>query len=75
MGLQETSHVLDTEDVDAFSDELVDEAQVVVESVLGLLGIRNVSAVADDGFANTTGLLRSVDTKLHLWEALVAETC
>lgn len=75
MGLQQTSHVLDTEDVDALSDELVDEAQVVVQSVLGLLGIRDVSAVADDGFANTSSLLRGVDTKLHLWEALVAGTC
>ena len=66
LGLQQTSHVLDAEHVDALSDELIDEVEVVVEGVLGLLGVRDITAVADDGLADTTGLLRGIDTELQL---------
>lgn len=70
MRLQQASHVLDTEDVDAFSNELVDEAEIVFQSVLGLLGISDVTTVAHDSFANTSSLLGGVNTELHLWKML-----
>lgn len=64
--LQETRHVLDAKNVNALGDELLDEIQVVLESVLGLLRTGNVSTVANNSLADTACLLRSVDTQPHL---------
>lgn len=64
--LQETSHVLHTEDVDAFVDELVDEVKIVLESIFGLLGAGNISAIANDGLNHSTSLLGGIDTELQL---------
>ena len=66
LGLQKTGHILDTEDMDTFLDELVDEVKVVLKGIFGLLGVGDVTAVADDGFADTTGLLGSVNAEFHL---------
>lgn len=66
LGLEETSHVLDTENVDTLLHELVNEVEVVLQGVLGLLGAGDITTVADDGFNNTAGLLGSVDSKFHL---------
>jgi hypothetical protein len=65
-GFQETSHILDTKNVNTLGNELVDKVKVVLEGILGLLGVGNITAVADYSFANTTGFLGSVDTQFHL---------
>lgn len=64
--LEETGHVLDGEDVDALLDELVDEVEVVLERVFGLLGVGQVTRVADGSLDDSAGLLGSVDTELHV---------
>lgn len=66
LGLEETGHVLDTEDVDAFLDERVGEVEVVLKSVLSLLGVGNVTRVTDSTLNNTTGLLGGIDTDLQV---------
>ena len=66
LGLEESSHVLDTEDVDALMYELVDEVKVVLERVLRLLGAGDIAAVADDSLTDTTGLLCGIDTELQV---------
>lgn len=66
LGLEQTGHVLDAENVDAFAAELADEVEEVLEGVLGLLLARNIAGVAHDGFNDATGLLRRVDTELHV---------
>lgn len=71
LGFQQASHILDAEDVDTLVDELIDEVEVVLKSVFALLGARNVTAVAYDGLADTTSLLRGVDTELQLSARLV----
>ena len=66
LGLEQTSHVLETKNVDTLLDELLDEVEVVLESVLGLVGARDITAVAHGGLDDTTGLLGGIDTQLHL---------
>ncbi len=66
LGLQQTGHVFDTQNVDSFLDQLIDEVEVVFQGILGLCGTGNISAVANDGFTNTAGLLRSIYAKSHL---------
>lgn len=66
LGLEKTGHVLDAQNVDALVDELIDEVEVVLEGVLCLLRVGNITAVADGGLNDTTSLLRGVDTKAHL---------
>lgn len=68
--LEQTGHILDTEDVDALLDELGNEVQVVLEGVFGLLGAGDIPAVAHDGLDDTTCLLSSVDTQLHVLEVV-----
>lgn len=63
--LQHTSHILDTENVRANLDDLVNEAEVVVEVVL-LAGVQHVTAVADGTFDDTTGSHDSLHTDLEL---------
>lgn len=63
MRLQETGHVLYTEDMDTLGHKLVHKVEVVLQGVLCLLWVRNIARVANDGLANTAGLLRSIDTK------------
>jgi hypothetical protein len=70
LGLEETSHVLDAEHVDALVHELVDELQVVLEGVLGLVRVRDVAGVADNGLADTTRLLRGIDTELQVLDVV-----
>ena len=67
--LEQPGHILDTENMNTLGDKLVDEVKVVLESVLGLLGVGDITGVADNGFDNTTGLLSSVDTEFHLQRA------
>lgn len=66
LGFEETGHVLDTEDVDAFLDERVGEVEVVLKSVLSLLGVGNVTRVTDSTLNDTTGLLSGIDTDLQV---------
>lgn len=65
-GFQQTSHILDTEDMNAFFHKLIHEVEVILQSVLGLFGACDITAVADNSFTNTTSFLGSVDTKSHL---------
>lgn len=44
LGLEDSSHVLDTQDVNAALDELIDEVKVVLERVLGPSRVRDVTA-------------------------------
>ena len=65
-GLQKTSHILDTQDVNALIDELLDEVEVILERVLGLLGASDVTTVANNGLDDTSCLLGSVNAEPHL---------
>lgn len=64
--LQQARHILNTKDVYAFRDELIDKVHVVLQSVLRVRRASNVPAVADNGFADTSSLLGSINTKFHL---------
>ena len=64
--LEKASHIFDTEYVDTLIDELVNEIEIILKSVFRFLRVRNITAVADDCFANTAGLLRSIDAELQL---------
>jgi hypothetical protein len=69
-GLEQTGHVLDTEDVNALLDELVGEVEVILERVLGLLGVGEITRVANGGLDDTSGLLGGIDTKLHVLDVV-----
>ena len=71
LGLEQTSHILEAKNVDTLLDELLDEVEVVLESVLGLVGARDITAIAHGGLDDTTGLLGGIDTELHLREKSV----
>ncbi len=64
--LEQTGHVLDAQDVNTFSDDLIHEVKVIVEGVLSLGLARDVATVANDSFDHTTGLLSSVNAEFHL---------
>ena len=66
MGFEEAGHILDAEHMYAFTDKLVDEVKIVLESVFLLLGGCHISAVTDNGFADTTRFFGRIDTKPHL---------
>jgi hypothetical protein len=46
LGLEQSSHVLDSEDVDTAVDELLGKVEIVLESVLGLLRVGDISGIA-----------------------------
>ena len=66
MGLEKTRHILDAEDVDALSNELIDEVKIVLQRVLRLLRVGDIAAVADRSLDDTTCLLGGVNTELQL---------
>ena len=66
LGLEKACHILDAEDVDSLSDELIDEIEVVFQRVLGLRRVSHIAAVADRSLDDTTGLLGGVNTELQL---------
>ena len=53
--------------MDPLFDELIDEVQVVLECVLGLLGVSDIARVTDGCLDDTAGPFRRIDTKPHLW--------
>ena len=53
--------------MDSLSDELIDEVQVVLERVLGLLGVRDITGVTNSCFDDSARFFRRIDTKPHLW--------
>jgi len=67
---QQTRHVFDPQHVDPLFDELVDEVQVVLECILGFLGVRDITGVTDGCFNNTARPFRRIDTKPHLRRAV-----
>ena len=70
LGLQQTGHVLDGQDVDSLSDELVDKVEVVLQRVFGLLGVGDITGVAHNGLDDTSSLLGSIDSKLHVFNVV-----
>lgn len=58
--------------MNALGYQLVNKVQVVLESVLCLLWVGNVTAVAYNSFADTAGLLGSIYTEPQLHWILVA---
>lgn len=56
----------------ALGYQLVNKVQVILESVLRLLWVGNVAAVAYNSFADTAGLLSSIYTEPQLHRTLVA---
>ena len=64
--LEEASHILNAQNMDTLLDELVDKVEVVLEGVLGLLRVGNITAVANGSLDDTASLLRGIDTKTHL---------
>lgn len=66
VGLQETSHILHTKDMDALFHELVNKLEVILQGVLLLVGACNIAAVTNDSLANTTSLLGGIDAESHL---------
>lgn len=69
-GLEKTSHIFDTENVDSLLHELVDEVEVVLEGVLRLLGVGEITRVADGSFDDSSSLLGGVDTELHVLDVV-----
>lgn len=65
VGLENTSHILDTKDINVESDKVVNELEIVFKVIL-LVGVKHVTAVANGTLANTAGLLDSLDTNLEL---------
>lgn len=63
--LEDTSHILDTQNIDVKLDQLVNQVNVVFEVVL-LVGVQHVSRNAHSTLGNTTSLLNSLDTDLEL---------
>lgn len=64
--LEQPGHVLDGQDVDSLCNKLIDKVEVVLQVVLGLLGVGNVSGVTDDGLDDTSSLLGGIDSELHV---------
>lgn len=67
---EKSSHIFDTEHVDAFLNQLVHEIHIVLKGILGLLGIGDVTAVAYNRLADTASLLGGIDAEFHLSEQL-----
>ena len=66
-GAQQTRHVLDRQHVRAGVDDLLGQAQVVVEGVQLLARIGQVAGVADRDFGyGRTGVADRVDGRAHL---------
>ena len=63
---EQTRHVLDTKDVDAFGNKLVDEVKIVLQGILRLLRVGDIATVAHSSFHDTTSLLGSVNAEFHL---------
>jgi hypothetical protein len=64
---ENSSHVLDAEDMCPHGDDFVDEIQVVSQTIL-FLGVQHVAAVADRSLHNAACLLNSFYTDLKLVE-------
>mmetsp|Transcript_2496 Transcript_2496/g.4063 ORF Transcript_2496/g.4063 Transcript_2496/m.4063 type:complete len:281 (-) Transcript_2496:1501-2343(-) len=60
---QQSSHVLDSKDVDAGINQLAGEVQVVVQVVLWPGGVAEIRSVADRSLRNAVRLQNSLDTK------------
>lgn len=71
LGLEKASHVLHTEDVDAFLNTLFDEVKVVLEGIFSFLGAGHIAGVANNGLDNTSCFLCGIDAKSHLYDLLV----
>ena len=61
--LEQTSHVLDGENVNTMLDELRREIDVVIQRIFCLLRIAHVTAVAYSSFNNTTSVAYGIYTK------------
>jgi hypothetical protein len=65
LGAEDTSHVLDSENVSSHLNDLVGKVEVVLEVVL-LLGVQHVTRVTDGSLNNSSSLLDGADTDSKL---------
>jgi hypothetical protein len=63
--LEDTSHILDTQDMSSQRHDLVDQAKVVLKVVF-LVGVEHISRVTDSSLNDTTSSLDGLDTNLEL---------
>jgi len=56
--------------VDAKVDKLPDQVKIVLESVLGFFGIRDVARVADGGLDYATGLTHRINAERHVLDVV-----
>ena len=66
LGGKKTGHILDGKRVSAKINELLGKIEVVVKSVLALVGVGNITGVGHGGLNKTTGSGSSLDTELHV---------
>ena len=71
-GLQQARHVLEAEDVGAGLLQLVGQADVVLQVVLGAVGIEDVAGVADRAFAELVRLEHRVHRDAHVLDPVQA---
>jgi len=67
---KQPGHVLDTQDVDPLSNELIRKIEVVLQGIFGPFRVGDVSRVTDCTFDYTACLLRSVDTELEVLKVI-----
>ena len=86
MRFQQTSHIFDSQDVNALvnlrSDQkgirnacqstykLLSEIKVILQSIFGLCFIANISRVAHCRLHNTSSFLCSIDAQLHVFKVI-----
>ena len=71
-GLEQARHVLDAQDVAAGGLQLLGEADIVAERVLGAVGVEDVAGVADRTLGELAGLAHGVDRDPHVLDPVQA---
>mmetsp|Transcript_42058 Transcript_42058/g.80439 ORF Transcript_42058/g.80439 Transcript_42058/m.80439 type:complete len:782 (-) Transcript_42058:261-2606(-) len=66
LGLEQPCHVLDGQEVNVARHQLLRKVEVVVDGVLGLVGVGQVAGVADGGLHHAPGLMHRLDTELEI---------
>ena len=71
-GLEQPGHVLDAQDVAAGGLQLLGEADIVAERILGAVGVEDVAGVADRTLGELAGLAHGVDRDPHVLDPVQA---
>ena len=69
-GLQQTSHVLDAENMSSRPDEFISQLEIVSQGVLGLARVRDVSSVGDGGLHHASSVTHSLHSKLNVGQVV-----